>query len=575
MKNNISNAKLTSKKPFKDDLKNKSSSKSIKYKKDGQDFKNLPNLDGFLNSQITQTPIATVAIMGRPNVGKSSLFNRLNKQNIAITHHLSGSTRDINKKDLQLNRFAITLVDTGGLELDFDILKNIDSSFNYIEQLKIDTKNKTKQDIKKEVFLKSQISMQSYSILKECDLILFIVDGQNLPDDKDIKIFRELSKRKPTILVINKVDNDAQRMLAESEFVVFGVPFLCICVSHNRFITQLLTKLEDKIQDLLNKKILKNKINFNPPSSLPLNSSPLTKKNIVNIKDQENNEASQNEKRDKERDDTKKEEININIGIIGRPNVGKSSLLNALVKKNRSLVSDMAGTTVDPIDEKISYKDHSFTFVDTAGIRQRSKILGIEKYALLRTQEVLKSCQIALVVLDASSELVELDERICSEAFKHNLGLIILLNKWDIRKDTFEAHMLEYRRKFKFLDHVPVITVSSLTLQRIDSLKNEILKVYNNLQFRIPTAKLNNLMLSFLQKHPIPSDHGKIVKVYYATQIGVAPLEIVLIMNRPKALHFSYKRYLVNCIRKEFGLQGVPILIQAKDKTKKELLEED
>lgn len=542
---------------------------SFSKKPNVNDFKNYPHSKEFLVDSKDINPVAVVAIMGRPNVGKSSLFNRLNKQNIAITHHMSGSTRDINKKDLRLNKFDITLVDTGGLELDFNALKNIDNISQYAEKPQINTKNKTKQDIKKEVLLKKKISIQSYSILKECDLILYLVDGQNPPDEEDIKIFRELSSRRPTILVINKVDNDRQKIFVDSEFHIFGVESICICVSHNRFITQLLTKVESKIRYLMEKDLLKERkrdslksitcdSNFENYESIEFNEFDEIKNTNefnLNLNDSE--------------DSINLESKNINIGIIGRPNVGKSSFLNAMVGKNRSLVSNLAGTTIDPVDEQISYRDYKFTFVDTAGIRARGKISGIEKYALMRTKEVLKCVQIAIIILDASTDLVEMDEKICSEAFNNHLGVIILLNKWDIRKDSFESHMSEYRRKFRFLEYAPVITISSSTLKRIKSVKDEIINVYRNFHFRITTAKLNLLIAKIIARHPMPSDHGKLVKVYYATQIRSAPIEIALVMNRPKSLHFSYKRYLINSIRKEFNLNGVPILIKAIGKNDK------
>ena len=620
--------------------------------------------------QIEIKPIASVAIMGRPNVGKSSLFNRLNQKNIAITSHISGSTRDINKRDLRLNNFDITLIDTGGLEVLAHRLKEFykQNKATHSQTIAPSTKdihginrsNKREQAIIA-TQLKEHIAFHSYKVVATSDIILYMVDGSNIVADEDIRIFRELSKQKPLLLVLNKVDNDKIAMQA-NDFMAFGVPYITISVAHNRGITKLLSSIENMIQELIDSKKIKaqktlktldfldyfddtesiltfedegleSNLNERDTESKAQNNnvtSNLTLKNaktqatqnldsnpchversetssIESLKDIslntqcDNNSDSIPLKADMESksqnnefldsinetsqdieslstisnkiDTTQNTDSTISIGIIGRPNVGKSSLLNALTNTNRSLVSDIAGTTIDPVDEHIMYNGYKLTFVDTAGIRRRSKIEGIEKYALDRTQKMLQECDIALLVLDCSTEFVELDEKISSIASSNGLGVIVVFHKWDIRSKEFDSRLEVYKRKFKFLEYAPIITASSTTHRHIKELKQKIIEVYQHFSLRIPTAKLNTCIQNALKKHPIPSDHGKIVRIYYATQFDSKPPKIALIMNRPNALHFSYKRYLINTLRQHFGFLGTPIIIEARSKKTRDLSE--
>ncbi len=521
------------------------------------------------------SPIVQVAIMGRPNVGKSSLFNRLNQKNIAITSHISGSTRDINKRDLRLQRFDITIIDTGGLEVQAHKLKDFNAINNnsHLKQYKKDSNsniheqnnsNPQRQAIIAQN-LRESISLHSYQIVAQSDILIYMVDGNGMANDEDIRIFRELSKKKPTLLVLNKVDND-KILLNSSEFMSFGVGFITISVAHNRGITKLLTSIENMIQELIDSK----KIHIKRPMIKELDFIDYfdDEESIIEFDNSLDNVAHDCSDKHKILKSIVNEDsaYDIAVGIIGRPNVGKSSLLNALTNTNRSLVSDIAGTTIDPIDEKINYKGHNITFVDTAGIRRRSKIEGIEKYALDRTQKMLNQCDIALLVLDCSVDFVELDEKISSIANSNNLGIIVVFNKWDIRNKDFDSRMDVYKRKFKFLEYAPIVTTSSITKKHIRELKQKIVEVYTNFIFRIPTARLNNCIQNANKKHPIPSDHGKIVKIYYATQFDIKPPKIALIMNRPNALHFSYRRYIINTLRSEFNLNGVPILIESRSK---------
>ncbi|WP_181332098.1 ribosome biogenesis GTPase Der [Helicobacter pylori] len=449
--------------------------------------------------------LKTIAILGQPNVGKSSLFNRLARERIAITSDFAGTTRDINKRKIALNGHEVELLDTGGMA--------------------------------KDALLSKEIKALNLKAAQMSDLILYVVDGKSIPSDEDIKLFREVFKTNPNcFLVINKIDNDKEKERAYA-FSSFGIPkSFNISVSHNRGISTLIDAILSTLD--LNQ-IIEQDLDADILESLetPNNAS----------------------------EETKEEEI-IQVGIIGRVNVGKSSLLNVLTKKERSLVSSVAGTTIDPIDETILIGDQKICFVDTAGIRHRGKILGIEKYALERTQKALEKSHIALLVLDVSAPFVELDEKISSLADKHSLGIILILNKWDIRYAPYEEIMATLKRKFRFLEYAPVITTSCLKARHIDEIKHKIIEVYECFSKRIPTSLLNSVIFQATQKHPLPSDGGKLVKVYYATQFATKPPQISLIMNRPKALHFSYKRYLINTLRKEFNFLGTPLILNAKDK---------
>ncbi len=450
--------------------------------------------------------LKTIAILGQPNVGKSSLFNRLARERIAITSDFAGTTRDINKRKIALNGHEVELLDTGGMA--------------------------------KDALLSKEIKALNLKAAQMSDLILYIVDGKSIPSDEDIKLFREVFKINPNcFLVINKIDNDKEKERAYA-FSSFGMPkSFNISVSHNRGISALIDAI---LRALDLNQIIEQDLDADILESL---------------EETPNNALEEN----------KEEEI-IQVGIIGRVNVGKSSLLNALTKKERSLVSSVAGTTIDPIDETILIGDQKICFVDTAGIRHRGKILGIEKYALERTQKALEKSHIALLVLDVSAPFVELDEKISSLADKHSLGIILILNKWDIRYAPYEEIMATLKRKFRFLEYAPVITTSCLKTRHIDEIKHKIIEVYECFSKRIPTSLLNSVISQATQKHPLPSDGGKLVKVYYATQFATKPPQISLIMNRPKALHFSYKRYLINTLRKEFNFLGTPLILNAKDK---------
>lgn len=446
----------------------------------------------------------TIALLGKPNVGKSSLFNRLVKERIAITSDVSGTTRDIQSRVADIDGRECKIVDTGGLDESSQLF--------------------------------GAVKAKSLQSAQKADVILYLVDGKMYPDEEDRKLFYSLAKlEKPIALVVNKIDNDKESEKAW-EFGSFGAEVLLpISVSHNRGTVAL-------------KKWL---LEFLPP---------LEEESLELTEDEDDffEEFIQEAEEEIEESD---EDRAINIGIIGRVNVGKSSLLNALVNEERAVVSDVAGTTIDPVDESLVYEEKTLQFVDTAGLRRRGKIEGIERYALNRTQAVLERTDIALLVLDASVPFTELDERIAGMVEKFQLGCIIVLNKWDKAHSDFKNSIEEVRDRFKFLAYAPIITVSALSKKRVPKILDKILEVYANYSRRIPTSKLNALFKETSIKHPIPSDKGKLVKIYFATQFDTCPPRIALVMNRPRALHFSYKRYLMNQLREKFPLEGSPLVL--------------
>lgn len=454
----------------------------------------------------------SIILIGKPNVGKSSLFNKMARQRIAITSDISGTTRDANKTEIYIHSKKAMLIDSGGLDESDELFKNV-------------KKNTLK-------------------VAKESDIILYLVDGKLAPDDEDRQFFYSLKKLgKPIALVINKVDNKKDEERAW-EFANFGVKEIFnLSVTHNVGLDELYEWLEK----FLHQEFL--------------------------IPDEEENleDFLEYYEEGKEFQFKEVDQNHIRVGIVGRVNVGKSSLLNALVKQERSVVSSIAGTTIDPVNESIVHKDKVIEFVDTAGIRKRGKIQGLERFALNRTEKILSHSQIALLVLDAHEGFNELDERIAGLVVKHYLGVIIVLNKWDKSEMDFDKTVKELRLdRFKFLAYAPVISVSALSGKRVHVLLDKILQIFENFTQKIQTSKLNTLIENATRAHPLPHDYGKLVKIYYAVQYDLAPPKIALIMNRPKALHFSYKRYLQNQIRKEFNFEGVPLVIASRKKGSKE-----
>jgi len=366
-----------------------------------------------------------IALIGKPNVGKSSLFNRLARRRDAITSEVSGTTRDVKKSEIMIDETPAMLIDTGGLD---------DSSTLF-----------------------TSVMEKSLKAAEEADIILYMVDGKMLPDEEDKKFFHRLQKLGKTVaLVVNKIDNDRQQEEIGWEFASFGAKYLFfLSVAHNRGTRKLTDWLASQIPE--EERVQTPQIEEDEDFSL---------EEVLAAEEAHAQTAPE------------EEDNEIKIAIIGRVNVGKSSLLNALVGEERSVVSEVAGTTIDPVDEQIVYEDKTFTFVDTAGIRRRGRIEGIEKFALNRTQAMLENADIALLVLDASEEFKELDERIANLVEKFELGCIIVLNKWDVAQDDYKTAVQKVRDRFKFLSWAPIITVSALNKKRVHRIRDLIKEVY-------------------------------------------------------------------------------------------------
>jgi len=362
----------------------------------------------------------------------------------------------------------------------------------------------------------SQVSASAIEMAKNSNIVLFVVDANAGLDDEDKKIIFSLHKvGKKIALVVNKIDTKKGDLWDYYSFGFEEDNIFEVSVVHKIG----LKKLTDWIYKNLNKE-----------------QEPQAKQSKQKIK----------------------------IAIIGRENVGKSSLLNAITHKNISVVSSIKGTTIDPVNTSLFYKDSEFVFIDTAGLKQRGKIKDLVKYALMRTRDLLAQSDLALIVLDASEGFYDLDEKIASLVDQYGLSCIIVLNKWDKSYDSFEACKRDVRDRFKFLYYANIIAFSALSTRGVTQLKEMILKTYSNYTRRISTSKLNDTIKKATIRHALPCPNGANLKIYYASQFKSSPPTIALIMNKPKLLHFSYKRYLINALRKEHNFVGTPVIIQTK-----------
>ncbi len=423
----------------------------------------------------------TVAIVGRPNVGKSSLFNRLAGDKLAITDDASGVTRDrlYAKCEWLDQQFAI--IDTGGIELS-------DVPFMF------------------------EIRAQAELAIDEADVIVFVCDGRVgiTKEDSDVMTILHKSK-KPVIVAANKID-DVKFMDNIYEFYNFGVEeVFAISTLHGIGIGDLL----DKIVDLLP------------------------------------------EKKSKKYDDT------IEFCLIGQPNVGKSSLTNAILGTERVIVSDIAGTTRDAIDTPFTRDGSDYVVIDTAGIRKTGKIYeNAEKYSFLRAIKAIERSSVVLLLLDATKEIEEQDKRVAGYAMDANKAVIIVVNKWDAVEKN-DKSMQEWIKKIKshfvFLDYAPIVFVSALKNQRVHTVFEQIKIVYQNYTRRVATNVLNDVLLDATLIQQAPFFNGDRLKIYYASQVEKNPPSFVLFVNDPNYLHFSYQRYLENKLREAFSFEGTPI----------------
>ncbi len=425
-----------------------------------------------------------IAIVGRPNVGKSSLFNRIIGTRLSITDDKPGVTRDrIYAKASWLgNEFYV--IDTGGIEL---------------------------QDAPFQVEIKAQVEIA----LEEADVIIFLVDVRSQLTDDDNYIAKMLYKAKKEVLVaVNKVDDEKYK---DNIYDFYSLGF--------GEIYPISTLHGIGLGDLLDAVI--SHLNYNEESI---------------------------------------EEDNIKFSLIGRPNVGKSSLVNALLKENRVIVSDIAGTTRDSIDSSFTYQDDKYVIIDTAGMKKRGKIYeNLEKYAQIRAIDAIIRSDIVLLVLDANTGIIEQDTHIGQYIEMYNKPCIIVVNKWDLVKketNTMAEFEKEVRDKFKYLDYAPIVFLSALTKSRVNTLFPMLKLTYEAYRRRIQTAVLNDVVIDAYQMNLPSFFNGGKLKIYYATQVGVCPPTFAIFVNDENYLHFSYKRYLENQIRKNFDFFATPIKLE-------------
>ncbi|MFS0555524.1 ribosome biogenesis GTPase Der [Brevibacillus sp. 179-C9.3 HS] len=435
--------------------------------------------------------LPVVAIVGRPNVGKSTIFNRLIGERVAIVEDMPGVTRDrlYGKGEWLTHTFHV--IDTGGIE--FGETDEILTQMRYQAELAID----------------------------EADVIIMIADSRTGVTDADVELSRMLNRTgKPVVLAVNKADNPEMRAdIYDFYSLGLGEPYP-VSGSHGLGLGDM---LEEVVQHF--------------PA---------------------------------EDDEERKEDV-IRVSIIGRPNVGKSSLTNAILGEERVIVSDVAGTTRDAIDTPFERDDQSYILVDTAGMRKRGKVYETtEKYSVMRAMRSIEDSDVVLVVINGEEGIIEQDKKIAGYAHEAGRGVIIIVNKWDaVEKDdkTMQRFTELIREEFKYLDYAPIMYVSAKSKQRVHTILPKVNEVAQAHTMRIPTAVLNDLVTDATIRTPPPSDRGKRLKINYATQATVKPPTFILFVNDPELMHFSYERYIENKIREAFVFEGTPVRIWTRKKT--------
>ena len=425
-----------------------------------------------------------VAIVGRPNVGKSTIFNRLAGERISIVEDTPGVTRDRIYARTEWLGHPFNLIDTGGI------------------------------DIGDEPFL-TQITEQAEIAIEEADVIIFVVSVKEGVTDADEKVARILYRTdKPVVLAVNKVDNPELRAdIYDFYSLGFGEP-IPVAGTHGIGTGDLLDKIIKEFP----------------------------------------------------KDATNEEDDSIKFSFIGRPNVGKSSLVNAILGENRVIVSNIEGTTRDAIDTRFETEDGTeYTMIDTAGIRKKGKVYeNTEKYSVLRAMRAIDRSDVVCVVLNAEEGIREQDKHVAGYAHEAGRAIVIVVNKWDtLKKDSKTMSDFEnlIRQEFQYLSYAPIVFVSAKTKQRLDKLPELIKRVNDNHEQRISSAVLNDVVMDAIAHNPTPTDNGKRLRIYYATQVAIKPPTFVIFVNDPELMHFSYERFLENQIREAFDFEGTPIHI--------------
>lgn len=430
---------------------------------------------------------SVVAIVGRPNVGKSTIFNRLVGERISIVEDIPGVTRDRIYSEAEWLNTKFNLIDTGGIDISDEPLI-------------------------------VQVRQQAEIAIDEADVIIFIVNGRDGITAADEEVAKILFKsNKPVVLAVNKIDNyEMQDLLYEFYSLGFGQPFP-ISGTHGLGLGDL---LDEVVKHFPNQDLVEE------------------------------------------------DEDRIAFSLIGRPNVGKSSLVNAILGEERVIVSNIAGTTKDAVDTDFTRENQDFTIIDTAGMRKRGKVYETtEKYSVLRALKAIERSDVVLVVLDAETGIIEQDKRIAGYAHEAGKGIIIVVNKWDaVEKDThtMKEFEKEIRQQFQFLSYAPIIFLSAKTKKRVHSLIPMIVQVSENHAMRVQTNILNEVIEDALAMNPTPSIKGQKLKILYTTQVATKPPTFVVFVNDPELMHFTYERFLENRIRDAFGFVGTPIKIYAR-----------
>lgn len=430
----------------------------------------------------------TVCLVGKPNVGKSSIFNRLIKENKSIIMDTPGVTRDRIYGKVEYNNKRFHLIDTGGISLGDD-------------------------DFQKDILAQATLAID------EADLVLFVVDGIEDIDASDRKVAEILHRSsKPVIVVVNKLDNDKRKDNLYNFYELGFSELVAVSASHNIGINELLNTI----------------------------TKDLPEEDIID-------------------DDT------IKFSIIGRPNVGKSSLINALLNEDRAIVSDIVGTTRDAIDTKFKYNHEDITVIDTAGMRKKGKIYeSVEKYSLIRSLKAIDRSDVCVLVIDASTGIIEHDKHIASYALDAGKGIVICVNKWDTinNPDSDIKHWKEeIKNEFQFIPYAHVVFLSAKTKKRVSTLMPEVINAYNNNRKEVKTSLLNNIIMEAVSLHEPPSYKGKRLKIYFVSQTGNCPPKFTFSVNNKGLVHFSYERYLENQIRNNIDFDGTPIILQFKNKS--------
>ena len=427
-----------------------------------------------------------VALVGRPNVGKSTLFNRLIGEHRAVVHEQPGTTRDRLYGQAEWRGREFAAIDTGGIGLDTG-----------------------------EGDLLADVRLQADEAIREADVILFLLDASTgiTAADEEIAGFLRRSK-KPIVVVANKAEN-RKRQWDASEFYTLGLGEpIVVSALHGEGTGDLLDAIVEWF--------------------------PKTPEGL-------------------------EEEVAVSIAIVGRPNVGKSSLLNALVGSRRSIVRDEAGTTRDAIDTTIRFHEQSVRLIDTAGIRRRGKVApGVEKFSVLRAARAIDRADVAVLMIDGAEGVLAQDTHVAGFVDEAAKGLIVAVNKWDLVEKSpkvTEEYTALVRRELKFADWAPVLFISAKTHQRVQRVVEIALEVQAERTKHVPTPRLNEVVRSAVQAHPL-SERGRALKIYYTAQTGTAPPTFTCFCNDPRLLHFSYQRYLENILRNEFGFTGTPIRLQ-------------